>query len=106
MRLDAGPGYPSKSKTNRTSDTSPANHHAGPTGYRLVQPHPRPAPGPVATPLTTSEAPAPALSLNEAKERLDTTGLLFLFFADPATGRGGLVHRTGHCPTFPVRPKA
>ena len=83
MRLDAGPGYPSKSKTNRTSDTSPANHHAGPTGYRLVQPHPRPAPGPVATPLTTSEAPAPALSLNEAKERLDTTALPpFLFFAD------------------------
>lgn len=73
-------------------------YRAGPTGYRLAQLHPRPEPGPVATPLTLSTAPAAVLSLGEAKERLDATESPFLFFADPATGRGRvLYHRyDGH----------
>jgi hypothetical protein len=73
-------------------------YRAGSTGYRLAQLHPQPEPGPVAAPLTVSTASAPMLSLQSAKERLDTTELPFLFFADPATGRGRvLYHRyDGH----------
>lgn len=73
-------------------------YRAGPTGYRLAQLHPRPEPGPVAAPLTLSAVPAATLTLPEAKERLDLTDQPFLFFADPATGRGNvLYHRyDGH----------
>jgi hypothetical protein len=73
-------------------------YRAGPTGYRLAQLRPRPESEPVVVPLTVSTVPAAALSLAEAKERLDLTDQPFLFFADSATGRGNvLYHRyDGH----------
>jgi ribosome-associated translation inhibitor RaiA len=38
-------------------------------------------------------APAPVLSLAEAKERLAASGEPFVFFADQATGRGSVLYR-------------
>jgi ribosome-associated translation inhibitor RaiA len=67
--------------------------------YRLAQagaaPHRRSA---VAVPLTTSTQPAPRLSVGDAVNRLNLTGLPFVFFVDDATGRGNvLYHRyDGH----------
>ncbi|HEX6198490.1 MAG TPA: sigma 54 modulation/S30EA ribosomal C-terminal domain-containing protein [Jiangellaceae bacterium] len=69
-------------------------YRAGPTGYRLAQVDPEPAAGrTAAVPLTASERPAPRLTVAEAKERLDATGLPFLFFAEPASGRGRVLYR-------------
>ena len=84
--------------TDVTTGEDSVVYRADPTGYRLAQLHPRPEPGPVAASLTVSTVPAPSLSLAEAKQRLDLTDLPFLFFADPATGRGTvLYHRyDGH----------
>ncbi|MEO3873836.1 sigma 54 modulation/S30EA ribosomal C-terminal domain-containing protein [Nonomuraea sp. B12E4] len=66
-------------------------------GYRLAQIVPMPHRlGPVSIPLTVSSVPAPVLSISEAVERLETTGMPFIFFADAGTGRGSLVyHRYG-----------
>jgi hypothetical protein len=67
--------------------------------YRLAQagaaPHRR---GTVTVPLTTSTQPAPRLSVGDAVNRLNLTGLPFVFFVDDATGRGNvLYHRyDGH----------
>ncbi|MER6122117.1 HPF/RaiA family ribosome-associated protein [Streptomyces sp. NPDC001795] len=74
-------------------------YRSGPTGYRLAQVHPHPdLVGPVAVPLTVSDLPAPEMNVAEAKQRLDTTGFPFVFFADETTGRGNvLYHRyDGH----------
>ncbi|SCK43698.1 sigma 54 modulation/S30EA ribosomal C-terminal domain-containing protein [Streptomyces sp. WMMB 322] len=74
-------------------------YRAGPTGYRLAQLHPRPLGTETsAVPLTVSDLPAPRLTVDEARERLDLAGFPFVFFADAATGRGSvLYHRyDGH----------
>ncbi|MDH2387907.1 sigma 54 modulation/S30EA ribosomal C-terminal domain-containing protein [Streptomyces sp. HNM0663] len=74
-------------------------YRSGPTGCRLAQVAPRPERiGPVAVPLTVSPAPAPRMSVAEARQRLEVTGWPFVFFADAATGRGAvLYHRyDGH----------
>ncbi|MEU6721152.1 sigma 54 modulation/S30EA ribosomal C-terminal domain-containing protein [Nonomuraea sp. NPDC046802] len=69
----------------------------GRDGYRLAQIAPMPHKlGPVSIPLTVSPVPAPVLSVSEAVERLETTGMPFVFFADAGTGRGSLAyHRYG-----------
>ncbi|MFI0821260.1 sigma 54 modulation/S30EA ribosomal C-terminal domain-containing protein [Streptomyces sp. NPDC021098] len=74
-------------------------YRSGPTGYRLAQVHPHPhLAGRVAVPLTFSDIPAPRMNVGEAKQRLDMTGLPFVFFTDDTTGRGNvLYHRyDGH----------
>lgn len=74
-------------------------YRAGPTGYRLAQVRPRAREtGDSAVPLTVSDLPAPRLTVDEARERLDLAGFPFVFFADAATGRGNvLYHRyDGH----------
>jgi ribosome-associated translation inhibitor RaiA len=74
-------------------------YRAGPTGYRLACIG---AAGgahvPSAASLTISEHHAPELQVTEAIARLELVGLPFVFFADPATGRGAvLYHRyDGH----------
>ncbi|MFI7642704.1 sigma 54 modulation/S30EA ribosomal C-terminal domain-containing protein [Nonomuraea sp. NPDC049400] len=56
-------------------------------GYRLAQVEPAPYRlGPVSIPLTVSSAPAPVLSVSEAVECLEATGMPFIFFADASTG--------------------
>jgi hypothetical protein len=85
--------------TDAASGEDSVLYRAGPTGYRLAQVHPRPhLAGNVAVPLTVSEIPAPRMTVNEAKQRLDLTGYPFVFFADDVTGRGNvLYHRyDGH----------
>lgn len=69
-------------------------YRSGPTGYRLAELAPPPPTWPESTvPVTTSPHPAPRLSLPEAIERLNLTGLPFVFFADAATGRGHVLYR-------------
>ncbi|MGW9026136.1 sigma 54 modulation/S30EA ribosomal C-terminal domain-containing protein [Streptomyces sp. NPDC055722] len=68
-------------------------YRSGPTGYRLAQVHPHAhLVGPVAVPLTVSDLPAPRMNVAEAKQRLDTTGLPFVFFANDTTGRGNVLY--------------
>jgi Sigma 54 modulation/S30EA ribosomal protein C terminus len=61
--------------------------HPAPTGTGAGAPH-----------LTCSTVPAPRLTAREAADRLDHTGLAFVFYADDETGRGTvLYHRfDGH----------
>lgn len=62
-------------------------------GYRMAQINPRPVlQSPVAVPLTISPHPAARLSVTEATERLEATGLPFVFFVDTATGHGNLLY--------------
>jgi ribosome-associated translation inhibitor RaiA len=69
-------------------------YRAGSTGYRLAQLDPDPARTFVtAVPLTVSERPAPVLTVAEARKQLDATGLSFLFFAEPTSGRGRVLYR-------------
>jgi ribosome-associated translation inhibitor RaiA len=69
-------------------------YRAGPTGYRLASVDPDAARMPTsAVPLTLSDRPAPLLTVAEARKQLDATGLPFLFFAEPATGRGRVLYR-------------
>jgi ribosome-associated translation inhibitor RaiA len=69
-------------------------YRAGPTGYRLAELAPPAASWPPsAVPLTVSEQPAAQLRVPEAVERLNLTGAPFLFFADPASGRGHVLYR-------------
>jgi hypothetical protein len=75
-------------------------YRGGPTGYRLA----RLASGPTwldplaGAPVTLSALPAPTLTLDQARDRLELTGLPFVFFQDPQTNRGNvLYHRyDGH----------
>lgn len=69
-------------------------YRAGRTGYRLAQLDPDPARTFVtAVPLTVSERPASVLTVAEARRQLDATGLPFLFFAEPTSGRGRVLYR-------------
>ncbi|MCY9784368.1 sigma 54 modulation/S30EA ribosomal C-terminal domain-containing protein [Nocardiopsis sp. EMB25] len=73
-------------------------YHSG-EGYRLAQVAPRPRrEGTSAVPLTVSPHPPPRMGVREAIDRLETTGLPFVFFLDARTGRGNvLYHRyDGH----------
>lgn len=66
--------------------------------YRLAQLAPEPRRDTPAIDMTVSPHPAPSLTVQEAIDRLETTGLPFVFFADASTGRGNvLYHRyDGH----------
>jgi ribosome-associated translation inhibitor RaiA len=69
-------------------------YRGGPTGYRLAQLAPDPDRSrTTAVPLTVSGQPAPTLSLAAAIERLNTSGLPFLFYADESSGRGHALYR-------------
>ncbi|MET7383437.1 sigma 54 modulation/S30EA ribosomal C-terminal domain-containing protein [Streptomyces sp. NPDC005526] len=85
--------------TDLSSGEDSVLYRGGPTGYRLAAVGPPAAsPGDAAVPLTVSELPAPRLTVDEAKQRLDVTGFPFVFFSDATTGRGNvLYHRyDGH----------
>ncbi|MCK2217053.1 sigma 54 modulation/S30EA ribosomal C-terminal domain-containing protein [Actinomadura sp. ATCC 31491] len=63
-------------------------------GYRLAQLVPGPGlPTPICAAISVSASPACRLTVSEAVERLELTGLPFVFFADAATGAGCVVHR-------------
>ena len=80
--------------TDSESGQDSVIYHAGPTGYRLAQLVPDPTrTWSTALPLTVSERPAPGLTLAEAVHRLDATGLPFVFFAEPTSGRGRVLYR-------------
>lgn len=69
-------------------------YRAGPTGYRLAQVT-VPRQGDLAghrLPVTISAHPAPTLTVGEAVDRLNVTGLPFLFFLDADRRRGSLLY--------------
>jgi len=74
-------------------------YRAGPTGYRLAELHGLDdGHGPTAVALSFSPRDAPVLTREDAIHRLELTGLPFVFYANPQTGRGAvLYHRyDGH----------
>lgn len=80
--------------TDRDTGQDAVVYRAPPTGYRLAELEPPPPTWPEpAVPITVSPHPAPRLSLPEAIERLNLTGLPFVFFADAETGRGHVLYR-------------
>jgi len=70
----------------------------GPTGYRLARVVEGPEPVSDDPSISLDPQPAPRLSLDEARERLELGGLPFVFFVDQDTHRGAvLYHRyDGH----------
>ncbi|MEV6932196.1 hypothetical protein AB0M46_47975 [Dactylosporangium sp. NPDC051485] len=69
-------------------------HRAGPTGLQLSRQHSRHPAGPSGTPTpTVNPRPTPVLTPAEAAAHLTEGWLPFLFFTDPATGRGNLAYR-------------
>lgn len=63
-------------------------------GYRLQRLRPADAEaGPIAIELTVLAQTPPELTLDEAIRQLDDSRQRFVFFVDPATGRGNVVYR-------------
>lgn len=80
--------------TDRDTGQDAVVYRSGPTGYRLAELVPPPPSWPEpAVPITASPHPAPRLEPPEAIERLNLTGLPFVFFADAASGRGHVLYR-------------
>jgi hypothetical protein len=67
-------------------------YRGGITGYRLARATAGPEPATSDPPITMSPHPAPHLSFDEARQRLELSGLPFIFFVDPGTGRGMVVY--------------
>ena len=69
-------------------------YHDGESGYRLAQVNPATENehAPSVAPVSLSPAPAPTLSLDDAKERLEIIGLPFLFFIGAEQGRASVLH--------------
>jgi len=62
--------------------------------YRLTRLHPVAVdPGPTAIPLTVAESPPATATVSETVLRIDASDEPFVFFADPATGRGAVLYR-------------
>ncbi|MFE5289987.1 sigma 54 modulation/S30EA ribosomal C-terminal domain-containing protein [Nocardia sp. NPDC056611] len=71
-------------------------YRAGPSGLRLTRQrsvHPPRVDGDVARPFVVNPRPAPTLTEIAAVQRVCESGWPFLFFVDPATGRGRLLYR-------------
>src|SRR5690606_26951060 len=70
-------------------------YREGPTGYRLSQVAPTSEDqlAPFELPVTISSTPPPCLTVDQATERLNLTGLPFLFFIDAAQGRASVLYR-------------
>ncbi len=78
--------------TERSTGQDSVIYRAG-GGYRLAQAHPKPHRlGPLPGSITLSEAPAPRLSLEQARTRLEAFGQPFLFFVNSETGRGNIIY--------------
>jgi ribosome-associated translation inhibitor RaiA len=68
-------------------------YRAGATGLRVAQVDPAPAQlNPFTVPATISTQPAPLLSTDEAAERLNLSGLPFLFYLDAEHARGCVLY--------------
>jgi ribosome-associated translation inhibitor RaiA len=66
-------------------------YRSGPTGFRMARVAAGPEPiGP--TPITLSAQPAARLSFDEARERLELSGLPFVFFVDRNTDLGCVLY--------------
>jgi hypothetical protein len=69
-------------------------YRSGPQRYRLAQVHPDPhRRWKAGVPLTVFRHPAPHLTLERAIDRLEITGLPFLFFASVGDHRGQVLYR-------------
>jgi len=87
-------GYHFQLFTDLESGQDSIVYRSSPTGYQLAQAKPEPGHSwRAAAAMTTSPYPAARLSLPEAIERLNLTGWPFVFYADPASGRGRVLYR-------------
>ncbi|MGV0849864.1 sigma 54 modulation/S30EA ribosomal C-terminal domain-containing protein [Mycolicibacterium phlei] len=70
-------------------------YHDGDTGYRLAQvaPATEVEHAPSVAPLSLSPAPAPCITVEQARERMELVGLPFLFFVDAEQGRASVLYR-------------
>lgn len=75
--------------TDLDTDRDAVIFRDGPTGYRMQRLADGPEP---AEPVTLSSEPAPRLTFDEARERLELADLDFVFFADAASKRGNVVY--------------
>lgn len=79
--------------TDPATETDAVVYRVGPTGYRLARTVAAGPPGRRTVPITLSPHGAPRLTEAQAVERLEGAELPFLFFAQPADGRGRVLYR-------------
>jgi ribosome-associated translation inhibitor RaiA len=80
--------------TEAASGQDSVLYRAGQTGYRLAQVVPKPDEVSIgAVSVTVSGQPAPRLTVDEAVDRLELTGLPFVFFVDTDHARGRVLYR-------------
>lgn len=80
--------------TDAESGQDSVVYRAGPTGYRIAQVKPDSQRAwNTAVALTVSPTPPPQLTLAQAQQRLDATGLPFMFYVEPESGRGRVLYR-------------
>ncbi|WP_052391181.1 sigma 54 modulation/S30EA ribosomal C-terminal domain-containing protein [Streptomyces sp. NRRL B-24484] len=79
--------------TDPATETDAVVYRVGPTGYRLARTIAAAPPRGCTAPLTVSPHGAPTLDDRQAAERLAGAELPFLFYADPADGRGRVLYR-------------
>jgi hypothetical protein len=79
--------------TDPATETDAVVYRVGPTGYRLARTLAAAPPHRSSVPLTLSPHNAPTLTERQAVARLAGAELPFLFYADPASGRGRVLYR-------------
>lgn len=84
--------------TDAETDRDAVVYRGGPTGYQMRRSATGPEPSETSLSLTLDPKPAPHLSLDEARDRLDLADERFVFFVDTKSNQGAvLYHRyDGH----------
>ncbi|MEV7187616.1 sigma 54 modulation/S30EA ribosomal C-terminal domain-containing protein [Kitasatospora sp. NPDC093102] len=92
--------------TDPATETDAVVYRTGPTGYRLARTVAAAPPRRSTAPLTLSPVGARHLTDEQAVNRVEDAQLPFLFYADPATGRGRVLYRRfeGHLGLIAGRP--
>jgi ribosome-associated translation inhibitor RaiA len=79
--------------TDRLSGVDSVIYRDGAGGYRISRLDGNAAPTNASVPILVDPWKAPRLTLQQAADALDATGSAFLFFANPASGRGNVLYR-------------
>ncbi|MEV6302415.1 sigma 54 modulation/S30EA ribosomal C-terminal domain-containing protein [Actinoplanes sp. NPDC051861] len=86
--------YPFHLFSDDTTGAESVLYRGGPTGYRLLRTMAGPEPTGTSVPLTVRSWPAPVLPVAQAVETLNANPTRsFVFFTDPAIGRGRVLYR-------------
>lgn len=79
--------------TDPATETDAVVYRVGPTGYRLARTLAAAPPHAATVPMTLNPCSAAKLTEHQAVDRLAAAALPFLFYADPADGRGRVLYR-------------